>query len=307
MIVSLQSAIRRMLRQPDAIAAEIGVSPSAMPFLIDLYGTDVIYGNTLRDLDAVVRSASTQWGDIPNPKTTVESLTGRTQFGDVAKTLERLENPESKFEDRVHVVAASSMMSHGVDVDRLNVMVMMGLPLTTAEFIQATARVGRRWPSLAFIVHKIGRERDASVYRSFPKYVSHGDRFVEPIPITGRSKRVLERTIPGLAFGRILMLHEHLADKTIWKAYGLKEYVDGRPGFRLEEAKAICDFLGYDNDASASLKAEVDKWYESWLDRVCDPANSNDWVNDLGVPPLGPMRSLRDVAEAVEVWGRDPS
>ena len=35
------------------------------------------------------------------------------------------------------------MLSHGVDVSRLNVMVMLGLPLTTAEFIQTSARVGR--------------------------------------------------------------------------------------------------------------------------------------------------------------------
>ena len=307
MVVSLQSAIRELLVRPREIATELEVDESEIQFLIDTYGTNVIYGNTLRDLDAIERSANTQWGDIPEPRPNVTSLTGRTQFGDVSNTLDRLEEPEANFEDRLHVVAASSMMSHGVDVDRLNTMVMLGLPLTTSEFIQATARVGRRWPALTFVVHKIGRERDASIYRTFPTYVTQGDRFVEPIPITGRSRRVLERTIPGLAFARILMLHEHLADKTIWKAYGLKEYIAKTPNFALEEASAICEFLGYNNEASEVLKQEVINWYERWISRINDPTNSESWVNELGIPPIGPMRSLRDVAEPIDVWGRDPS
>ncbi|KCZ51229.1 helicase C-terminal domain-containing protein [Hyphomonas pacifica] len=307
MVVSLQGVMREVAERPEEVSQATGIDPELMPFLLDTYGTDVIYGNTLRDLDAVVRSAATQWGDIPLPRPNIASLTGRTQFEEVASTLERLEEPEENFGDRLHVVAASSMMSHGVDVDRLNVMVMLGLPLTTAEFIQATARVGRRWPALAFVVHKIGRERDASIYRAFPKYVTQGDRFVEPIPITGRSRRVLERTIPGLAFARVLMLHEHLADRTVWKAYGLKEYIEKTPGFAMNEAKAICDLLGYDDAASAALKHEVESWYETWVRRVSDPANAEEWANALGLPTGAPMRSLRDVADQIDVWGRDPT
>ena len=57
------------------------------------------------------------------------------------------------------MITASSMMSHGVDIDRLNVMIVIGMPLTTAEFIQATARVGRTWPGLVFVIHKIAKKR----------------------------------------------------------------------------------------------------------------------------------------------------
>ncbi len=99
------------------------------------------------------------------------------------------------------------MMSHGVDVDRLNIMIVLGMPLSTAEFIQATARVGRKWPALVLVIPKMGRERDAGVYRHFEKFVEHGDRFVEPIPITKRSRRVLERTLPGLEMARLLHIH----------------------------------------------------------------------------------------------------
>jgi hypothetical protein len=59
MMISLQSAIREWLRDPRGVAEKIGVDPSLADFLVDIYGTNVVYGNTLRDLDAVVRSSET--------------------------------------------------------------------------------------------------------------------------------------------------------------------------------------------------------------------------------------------------------
>ena len=64
------------------------------------------------------------------------------------------------------------MLSHGVDISRLNVMMMLGLPLTTAEFIQTSARVGRSRPGLVHVLHKIGRERDAETFRHFTSFVT---------------------------------------------------------------------------------------------------------------------------------------
>ncbi len=304
MVVSLQTAIRALHARPNEVAPGFGVDPSLADFLVSLYGTDVVYGNTLRDLDAVERSAETQWGDIPDPQVKVETLTGRTLFDDVSRVLKLLEKPQEDFSDRVHVITASSMMSHGVDVDRLNTMIMLGLPLTTAEFIQATARVGRKWPGLVFVVHKIGRERDASVYRLFPQYVGQGDRFVEPIPITGRSRRLLEKTLPGMAFARMLMIHHINAGKGLWKASQVRDYLSQVPNFKDDEIKIICEMLGFDNQESKTLADDVQNWYDRFVDNVTDPGNGSEWASALG-PRGGPMTSLRDVEEQVPVWGPD--
>ena len=306
MIVSLQTAIRLLVSDPVSAAERMGIDAKHVDWLVRFYGTNVIYGNTLRDLDAVVRSGETQWEDVPTPRPRVASLTGRTLFSDVIGTLEELENPAADFGDRTHVVVGSSMMSHGVDIDRLNVMVMLGLPLTTAEFIQATARVGRTWPSLVFVVHKIARERDASVYRSFRQFVDQGDRFVEPIPITGNSRRVLERTISGLAFARMLMLHEPRAGGSLALSRKVRDYMSKVPGFEAAEIEAICQTLRFDDATNPTLREEVEKWYEHLVSEVQDPANAGEFANSLGLYG-GPMMSLRDVEEQVEVWGRDPS
>ena len=55
------------------------------------------------------------------------------------------------------------MVSHGVDIDRLNTMVVLGLPLTTAEYIQTTARIGRRWPGLVFVLLALAFRRPREV------------------------------------------------------------------------------------------------------------------------------------------------
>jgi len=229
-------------------------------------------------------------------------LTGRSAFDEVRQTLARLENPEEAFEDRLHVIAASSMMSHGVDVDRLNVMAMLGLPLTTSEFIQATARVGRRWPGVVFVLHKIGRERDASVYRSFESYVTQSDRFVEPIAITRRSRRVLERTLPGLMLARVLQFHEPNAGRSLYRASQVRKYFADAGVTEQSERDALIACLDIGSTLDAPLRDDVTTWVARFFRNLTDPSGTYESAADL-CGGLKPMQSLRDVEEQAPVYG----
>ncbi len=300
LLTELQTAIRLLIDDPAQICGKIGVDPNFAADLVSLYGTDVAYGNTLRDLDAVMRSLETQVRVAGTVNTA--SLTGKTDFEEVRRTLNRLDTPEPQFGDRLHAIAASSMMSHGVDIDRLNVMVMLGLPLSTAEFIQATARVGRRWPGLVFVIHKIGRERDAGVYRSFAKYIEQGDRFVEPVPITRRSRRVLERTIAGIELARILAIHEPANSGPLTTASRLREFVRDH-GINMEgELAAVIRTLQLDDTLDEPLRRDLQRWFELFYHNLQDPAGTYTFPSDLS-PTGGPMRSLRDVEEVAPIHG----
>jgi Helicase conserved C-terminal domain len=287
---TLQHCIRDLLADPATVCAEAGVALKHADMLISQYGTNVVYGSTLYDVEAAGRSLGSN-----NTVTgiNVEQLTGQTEFDDVRAVLERLEHPEDDFLERVHVVAASSMLSHGVDVDRLNTMVMLGLPLTTAEFIQTTARVGRRHPGLVYVLHKIGRERDAQTFRHFGPYVRQGDRFVDPIPITRRSRRVLDLTIPGVVAARTLMIHEPASKQRLSTPPKLRDYARNAKLTPAGEAAIVAAVLGLDGTEDALHRQQITDWLRAWFAELEDPTTKARFNGELGPNP--PMRSLRDV------------
>lgn len=300
LIVTLQRAIRLLLKEPESLCAELRIDTSYAPFLVNLYGTNVVYGNTLQDIDAVVRSSETQYAEL-DPPPNVATLTGRTDFDEVRRTLDRLEAPANEYEKRLHLIAASSMMSHGVDIDRLNVMIMLAFPLGVAEFIQATARVGRRWPAIVIVIPKMTRERDASVYRAFPEFISHGDRFVEPIPITRKSRRVLERTISGLELARINLIHEPSSKMRITTIKALNSFVRANPTTLAMDELAIIRDLGIDAE-DEFMRQQLKTWFKGMARNLSEPPSDSKFLWHL-CPTGSPMTSLRDVEEHAPVKG----
>jgi hypothetical protein len=300
LIVTLQRSIRRLIADPEQLCGELLIDVGFAPFLVDLYGTNVIYGNTLQDIDAVLRSSETQYAEL-EPPPNVATLTGRVGFDEVKRTLDRLESAEPLYEDRLHLIAASSMMSHGVDIDRLNVMIMLAFPLGVAEFIQATARVGRKWPALVVVVPKMTRERDASVYRAFPEFVSHGDRFVEPIPITRKSRRVLERTVSGLEMARINLIHEPASKGRITMIRDLNRYSQANPDMLADDERSIAADIGID-EHDEFMRAQLHDWFDGFARNLREPPADARFPSDAS-PTGAPMTSLRDVEEQAPLKG----
>jgi len=299
-ITVLQESVRLLLTQPNQVCFEAGIPTAAVQHLLNNYGVNVIYGNTVRDVEAARRSVDTQ---VPF-KVNAEMLTGGTPFEEVRRTLDRLDKPEHEFEERIHVIAASSMLSHGVDIDRLNSMVMLGLPLTTAEFIQTSARVGRQWPGLVYVLHRIGRERELATFKQFDKFVTHGDRFVEPVPITRRSRRVLALTTSGLVEARRLNLHEPASGERLTTVRKLRDHYQLAGITASAEATALSKALGFDGPLEQLLQEDLASWLRTYFTALDDPATTTIWPNQLS-PTGSVMRSLRDVEESAPVVGDD--
>ena len=299
-LTEIQGIIRRLQSDPNQVCHEAGIDSKYANDLVLLYGVDVVYGSTLRDLDAVARSLETQVSVEGSLNTA--SLTGRTQFDEVRATLGRLQSPETDFNERLHVITASSMMSHGVDIDRLNVMVMLGIPLSTSEFIQATARIGRSWPGSIYVMQKMARERDAGVFRCFEKFVAHGDRFVEPIPITRRSRRVLEKTVAGIYLARILAIHEATSKEALTTVSKLRDYFSKAHIGEDSELAVIVEMLKFANSSDEPLQRDLKAWMERFFDNLKYPGGSGKFPSDLS-PTGKPMRSLRDVEVQIPILG----
>jgi len=301
---SLQQVTRRAVEDPASVAAEIAVDPAVVPRLVLTYGVDVIYGSNLKDVEAVARSFESQ---IRLDRVHAATLTGRTPLDEVRTTMDRLTHPERDFYDRIHLVAASSMLSHGVDIERLNVMVMLGLPLSTAEFIQTTSRVGRTHPGLVIVLHKIGRERDAAVYRTFPSFVQHADRLIDPVPITAKSRRILELTFSGMEQGRLYGIYEPAALaaglRQLTMPNAIRRAFSRLPVREDDELDALIDMLDFGGPLDENLRRDLTLYVREFFRATNDPASTADKVEKL-FPTGKPMWSLRDVEQQVPVYDR---
>ncbi|MFH8681261.1 DISARM system helicase DrmA [Streptomyces lydicus] len=98
------------------------------------------------------------------------------------------------------VLLATSMLQVGVDVPRLGLMVVTGQPKNSAEYIQATSRVGRdpQRPGLVVTLYQWSRPRDLAHYESFGyDHATFGMR-VEGLTTTPFSDRALDRGLSGI-------------------------------------------------------------------------------------------------------------
>ena len=125
----------------------------------------------------------------------VEQLTSRRTAQDNAKTFRRLERPRQD-EDSLDAVLATNMVSVGLDIGRLALMIVNGQPLTTAEYIQASSRVGRsEVPGLVFANYYRHQARSLSHYETFRPYHESFYRFVEPSSVTPQTWQVRSRAL----------------------------------------------------------------------------------------------------------------
>ena len=97
------------------------------------------------------------------------------------------------------IVLSTSMFGTGVDIDRLGLMVVNGQPKTTAAYIQATGRVGRRSGGLVVTFFRASRPRDLDHYEFFTGYHRAIYRYVEPITVTPFASRARERGMGPVA------------------------------------------------------------------------------------------------------------
>lgn len=107
----------------------------------------------------------------------------------------------TRAESPFDVVLATSMVQVGVDVQRLGLMLVVGQPKNTAEYIQASSRVGRHAsdrPGLVVALGNWARPRDLAHFEQFRHYHETFYAQVEALSVTPYSPTSLARGIDGL-------------------------------------------------------------------------------------------------------------
>lgn len=169
--------------------------------LADPWMTLIGYFNALRELGGMRRLVDDDVtnrlqrieprGLVKRPRPDVEELTSRVSSSGIPRILDRL---ATRYDPSappgaprpIDILLATNMVSVGVDVPRLGLMVAVGQPKATAEYIQATSRVGRSdsGPGLVITIYNWARPRDLSHYETFEHYHDNFYRHVEALSVT---------------------------------------------------------------------------------------------------------------------------
>jgi hypothetical protein len=142
-------------------------------------------------------------------------------------------------------------------------MVVGGQPKTTAEYIQATSRVGRRFPGLVFNVSNWTRPRDLSHYERFEHYHATFYNHVEALSVTPFASGALSRGLTALLVACVrLQGTEFNANKRAGRIDRNHPYVKEAVAGIIRRAELV----GSTADAAiANLRAELNDRIDQWL------------------------------------------
>lgn len=205
---------------------------------------------------------------------TADELTSRLTTTELNRTLDKLEKMEYSAENiknRVfpaNIVLATNMISVGIDVARLNVMLLVGQPKLTSEYIQASSRVGREYPGMAFVMYDGGKSRDRSHYEQFRPYHESFYKYVEPTGATPFSEPARKRALHAVLIAYLRLSDPSLRLDNFAANFRKDKYqneIDEITDFIVERCKSVNHRVNpYMEDDSELVRQEIEDIFEKW-------------------------------------------
>lgn len=252
----------------------------------DKYWTVTGYFNSLKELgkcstlveddvkDSIRRIATRLGNRKARMLFGADELTSRvstTQLNETLDNLEKLDYSRKNRENKRYasdIVLATNMISVGIDVARLNVMLMVGQPKLTSEYIQASSRVGRQYPGIVFTLYDGVRSRDRSHYEQFRAYHEAFYKHVEPTGVTPFSGPARDRALHAVIIGMLRILESRLSAERDVGKFDKNTYadrIDEICQYILNRNSDICGRVSPDSDDEGELlKEEMQAIIERW-------------------------------------------
>ena len=283
---------------PDEIKDDIWTLTVYFSSLKDLGKASTLVGDDVKDsIRNIGRRLLTEW----RPLIGSDELTSRVDTTELNETLDKLENVKYS-QDRSNkryasnVLLATNMISVGIDIDRLNVMHVVGQPKLTNEYIQASSRIGRSRPGTAFVQYDSTKSRDRSHYERFRSYHDSFYRFVEPTGVTPFSKPARDRGLHAVLIS-ILRNRLHMFEDRDAGDFSKTDYemdIEQAKGFIRDRVKNIAARSSSDCESDIfEIEGELDQFIEKWH-FLAESSEKNDQGLCFGRKYLGKFRRKDD-------------
>lgn len=167
-------------------------------------------------------------------------LTGENSLDDIKEVISTVKNfyDDENKKKELCLINATSIVSHGVDIDDWNIMIFDGMPRSTSEYIQALSRVGRKKIGLLFLTFFNNRTRDLSFYQHFNEYHKILQDKVENVPLSRWAKLGFKQTFTSVFNASILNYLSNVLEKPIYnKEDFIKAFQDS------DNINIIIDFI----------------------------------------------------------------
>jgi hypothetical protein len=182
------------------------------------------------------------------------------------------------------------------------------MPGSTAEYIQAYSRTGRKYSSIVVDVMKPSKETNQSYLKNFLKFHEYKDILVEAVPINRWATKAINYTLPGIFTSLLLNKYNMNSEKTLFNMLNIKEAImTGK--INKEKVKEElyesygCKSDGYDIEIGRQYKDVIDDFVDKIFNKIIERVWGSgekiiDGFKTMGYPI---MNNLRETDEQVLV------
>lgn len=142
-----------------------------------------------------------------------ELISGAVESGGIEDVIRRAESRPRASEpldnilgdEIIRSIVATSAISHGVDVNELNSMFFAGMPTDTAEYIQASSRIGRTFVGFSVLIPTPQRRRDRYILEVNDIYHRFLERMIRPAAVDRWAESAIKRVLPSIFMNYLIV------------------------------------------------------------------------------------------------------
>ncbi|KQL18401.1 DEAD/DEAH box helicase [Cytobacillus solani] len=302
-----QSEIHKMYVEPTKYINAIGlkgINSNDFYSLISNYDLTTVYVNN----KAMGFDINRRLEEFEDLNLNTEILTGENDMEKIVEVIDRIESEtKGSLNDKINVLNATSLISHGVDLERINNFFMAGMPSKQAEYIQASSRSARTHVGLVFVTFKSTSIKERSQYQYFIENHKFLDQLVDPVPINRMATKAIERSLPGILCCLLLGIHSQ-NNKLILDTCGkVDKYISEQEAAghsaQTELLEQLYRIYGCDNSDFPLATREKNKKIISTIfqDKIDFIRSSPTTAKIKNEAILNPITSFRDIEEGLPI------